>query len=342
MRGMEVDYLYRSDSGWRAEPTGLSGQYYGVFPCLAYDTTATAMIAYCYNGYDSAGGILLGARTDSAWVVDTVTWAVPQSPYAHLFFTKRLGVDRFNVPHVFVENGSGMADAKPPWSYSLWTWVGRTGTWTDRYIAGGGFLEYVHPLDLSTDDSGREVVCYSFGNSSGDWLFECDSEALAESDVSDAAVRVDSLGRPHIAWVCGGALYYAYRTNFWHVESVPAGQNVGGCDLLLDTLGEPLVVYSSPDGVWLAHGVDVVGQSEEQRGPIACGSRLTASVIRNVLLLPGAPSSKPQAASCLLDAAGRRALDLHPGSNDVSRLAPGVYFVREAQAQAVRKVMVTR
>ncbi|HTW90513.1 MAG TPA: hypothetical protein VMH22_02255 [bacterium] len=48
----------------------------------------------------------------------------------------------------------------------------------------------------------------------------------------------------------------------------------------------------------------------------------------------------------LLDATGRMVMELHPGVNDVSRLSPGVYFVREAQAQAqaqaVRKVIITR
>jgi hypothetical protein len=38
-------------------------------------------------------------------------------------------------------------------------------------------------------------------------------------------------------------------------------------------------------------------------------------------------------------------LDLHLGANDVRALAPGVYFVREvqaqAQAQAVRKIVLT-
>ncbi|MBM3321904.1 hypothetical protein FJY69_00245 [candidate division WOR-3 bacterium] len=45
-----------------------------------------------------------------------------------------------------------------------------------------------------------------------------------------------------------------------------------------------------------------------------------ATVVRDMLWLP-------QAASCLRDAAGRRVLDLRAGANDVSRLAPGVYFI---------------
>ena len=66
-----------------------------------------------------------------------------------------------------------------------------------------------------------------------------------------------------------------------------------------------------------------------------------ATVIRGVLFLAARTSSSPST-SCLLDACGRKALDLRPGANDVRALAPGVYFVREAQAQAVRKVVVTR
>jgi len=52
----------------------------------------------------------------------------------------------------------------------------------------------------------------------------------------------------------------------------------------------------------------------------------------------------PQATS-LLDAAGRRVLSLKPGRNDVSRLTPGVYFVRltpgvRREASSVTKVLL--
>jgi len=68
-----------------------------------------------------------------------------------------------------------------------------------------------------------------------------------------------------------------------------------------------------------------------------------ATLCRGVLFLPEASSRKPQATS-LLDISGRKVLGLKPGANDVSRLSPGVYFIREAQpqAQAVRKVVLTR
>jgi hypothetical protein len=92
------------------------------------------------------------------------------------------------------------------------------------------------------------------------------------------------------------------------------------------------------------------GVEEKPLGPV-CATE-PASVVRNVLLLPEATSLRPQAAS-LLDISGRRVLDLKAGPNDVSRLAPGVYFVvtphpnplpqgeRERGAVAVRKVVLT-
>jgi YVTN family beta-propeller protein len=54
-------------------------------------------------------------------------------------------------------------------------------------------------------------------------------------------------------------------------------------------------------------------------------------------------------AAVLVDAAGRRVLDLRLGPNDVRHLAPGVYFVRERSAvggqrsaDSVRKVIITK
>ncbi len=71
------------------------------------------------------------------------------------------------------------------------------------------------------------------------------------------------------------------------------------------------------------------------------------TVVRGVLVL-GAEGSRQNTAyrAELLDASGRKVAGLHSGTNDVSGLAPGVYFIREAQAQAqaqaVRKIVLTR
>jgi hypothetical protein len=42
-----------------------------------------------------------------------------------------------------------------------------------------------------------------------------------------------------------------------------------------------------------------------------------------------------------LDAAGREVIELHAVANDVSRPGSGVYFMREAGAQAVRKAVIS-
>jgi hypothetical protein len=50
----------------------------------------------------------------------------------------------------------------------------------------------------------------------------------------------------------------------------------------------------------------------------------------------------------LLDVSGRKVQDLKPGPDDVSRLAPGVYFMREQpqaasrKSHAVRKVVIAQ
>ena len=89
----------------------------------------------------------------------------------------------------------------------------------------------------------------------------------------------------------------------------------------------------------------VPGIEETPCRPTGAAEANAATVVRGALLLQEATSRKRQAAS-LLDISGRKVMDLHAGTNDVSHLAPGVYFVREAQAQAqaqaVRKVVVTK
>ena len=72
------------------------------------------------------------------------------------------------------------------------------------------------------------------------------------------------------------------------------------------------------------------------------------SIVRGVLVLEAVVSRQQTIdRGQLLDAAGRKVMDLRTGANDVSRLAPGVYFVRQTssvrrEASSVTKVLVTR
>ena len=87
-------------------------------------------------------------------------------------------------------------------------------------------------------------------------------------------------------------------------------------------------------------GVEEVENSEVRRvdGP---------TVVRGEFFLPSANGEERLAKGELLDISGRRVMELQAGANDVSRLAPGVYFVRSASgverdASSVCKVVVTR
>jgi hypothetical protein len=73
-----------------------------------------------------------------------------------------------------------------------------------------------------------------------------------------------------------------------------------------------------------------------------------ATVVRGVLWLGAYGTRHAAYGAELLDIAGRRVLDLKPGANDVSRLSPGVYFVRRPEtgdrrpSQALQKVVLAR
>jgi len=118
-------------------------------------------------------------------------------------------------------------------------------------------------------------------------------------------------------------------------------------DIVTDMAGHAYVVWQHvgiKSEIWFSTN-NPAGIAEEPMQPQSHGTQLFATMVHNVLFLAERPSSS-LSANYLLDIGGRRVLALKPGANDVSRLSPGVYFVREAQAQAqaqaVRKVVITK
>jgi len=122
---------------------------------------------------------------------------------------------------------------------------------------------------------------------------------------------------------------------------LPAFNQQGVCRNPLD--GRVYVTDQQGDSVYVLR--DTMPGIEESRKPQAVSHKPMATVVRGVLWLPSASSHKPQATS-LLDISGRKVLDLKTGANDVSRLAPGVYFVRavsrELSAGGCHKVVIAR
>jgi hypothetical protein len=108
---------------------------------------------------------------------------------------------------------------------------------------------------------------------------------------------------------------------------------------------------------YVAHGdvglqiYQFYGAGVEERETLDAGRTTPIpTIVRGVLELPsGKPgqSTPGQSLVFLLDISGRKVLNLHPGPNDVSGLAAGVYFVRGRGSGGggrgeVRKVVIQR
>jgi hypothetical protein len=179
------------------------------------------------------------------------------------------------------------------------------------------------------------------------------SDTMLSSYYNGARLAISADGRVHTALECDG-ITYTFSTDHgasWSgLTQVNDSSGVTGYpDIGADSAGYAYVVWD--DGrehrneIWFATDNPLAVAEQRPQEPI--GITPSATIARNVLLLPEAASGQPQAAS-LMDAGGRQVLDLKPGPNHISRLAPGVYFVRgELQApghgpQRIRKVIVTR
>jgi hypothetical protein len=101
----------------------------------------------------------------------------------------------------------------------------------------------------------------------------------------------------------------------------------------------PLAIPDNGDTVAATLLLPFAGVSEPQAGRTRpeCS---TFTVVRGALFVPAARSERREARSELLDAAGRKVLELRPGTNDVSRLVTGVYFATRGGQVIARTVVV--
>ncbi len=182
------------------------------------------------------------------------------------------------------------------------------------------------------------------------------SDTMFRSYYHGGKLALSSDGRVHTAlMVYAGDWQIHYASSSDHGASWSGGTRVndgGGAtqfpDIGVDSEGYAYLVWcdlrNNRNELWFSTNHPLAIAEEPTRQSFS--AQPSATVVRNFLLLREATSHKPQAASSLLDIGGRQVMVLKPGANDVRALAPGVYFVREAQAQAqaqaVRKVVVTR
>ena len=118
---------------------------------------------------------------------------------------------------------------------------------------------------------------------------------------------------------------------------IPSGITSGDCYIRY-TVSGPSGTATTMTSRAFAIGDTTVG-TEERSMLYASRMMPEPTVVRGILFLPASPRLRVSA-SPLLDASGRKVMNLSPGPNDIRRLAPGVYFVR--QASCVTKVAILR
>jgi YVTN family beta-propeller protein len=183
-----------------------------------------------------------------------------------------------------------------------------------------GTPDSVYVVDTRTDS----VVSKFLGASStsgmcadrtGNYVYSIgstDDEFLTIDLRTDSVVNRMTIPRNPQGLVYNPLTYRIYLTPYWSGD--------GSIPVIFDSAG--------------------VGLYERRSGSIAPPRNQT-------VLRRGAPLRNTTAAT-IYDGMGRRAMVLRPGLNDIGRLAPGVYFVREEpratshSQQVIRKVVVAR
>jgi hypothetical protein len=325
----------RRDSGWSSEELPMPMR-----DCaFSFDLACRPSLTF----KDSLWQGCLGLRTESGWDTNVV---FRPSEYTMWYWLSRPSWRR-NENCAFMEDDVWQMPGIDGYGVGLYT--RDSGIWTASAFVlgldggGSGFAalvdsaDSVHTFWSASDPYGtNELVC------DGVWLDSC---------TGIAAACLDTARRVQCAWIRDHRLRFTVLGR--PTMDVGDADGIAFCGIVTDTTSQPVIAYWRDGSIVVAHGMDIVGQAEERQKPTANSLQPTASVIRNVLFLPEAPSYKLQAAS-LLDAGGRRVMDLAPGANDISRLAPGVYFVitphpvplpqgeREESTDRVRKVVVAR
>jgi len=320
-----TDNLYwlalKTDTGWTDLQTPFNaGPYY---PSLSSLDTAGAP-AICVQRGDAYS---LAWLRDTTWV--TYTLANGYSGWTNDFDCNALGSVGGAIWGVFVYTGTYPTDGA--YYCSLNRFEVRDSDVSVTQIASGAGGIGAASGCVDTRDSVHSCF-YNYGQ------LYLDQTAIDAISVDQTSVRFDSLDRPQIAYTRRDSvlMYRCRAPAVWHVFDLRTG-GVTALSLAIDAELQPMIAYTTGQGVYLARGVDIVGQCEES-DPAAFDSPLRSTVARGVLFLSNQPS---KARTVLLDMTGRHVGDLHSGANSVSGLAPGVYFVRQ-EPHAVTKVVITR
>ena len=187
------------------------------------------------------------------------------------------------------------------------------------------------------------------------YMIIADGATMRLVDVSDPANLVevsyyDQWGYAYNVEVTGDLAYVASHGGV-HVIDVADPVNPMEVGYYYDTGSVHVSYVARKAGRYLYipdyyHGLEIVefyGEGvgvEEGRRPPAYSSQLAATIVRGVLFLADDLRPKTGDRAALLDAAGRRVMELHPGPNDVRHLSPGVYFI--SSPKSAERIVLTR
>jgi hypothetical protein len=180
--------------------------------------------------------------------------------------------------------------------------------------------------------------------------FYYNEEVLDTIEVRWALARLDSGARPHVIHPRGDAIVHRYKySGCWYCDTVMGTSEASSLGLAYSPSHELVLCFIRDNAPWIARrGLPTVPIAEDSPGRnlLSTTGTTTPFIVRGSLSLSGSSSSFQT--SSLLDASGRKVMELQPGRNDIRHLAPGVYFVGRPETgdggprTAVRKVVVQK
>ncbi len=322
-------YSVWNGTAWSAAQQIADDNSSDIAPSLARDS---AGLLWCFftSRRDQFADVFAASYNGTAWTVpvnvtqDSVTQLHPQAA------TMPDGT----VWVVYTEYRHNQAQIRARYRSS--------GNWVETGPVSGAQTRAYRP-SIVPSEQGRPVVCWqSFDFGDGDiwfstydganWSLPAQVGPDTSLDVHPAMTR-DGLNRPWVVWMStrqgDWRLYYSvYAGGAWaSAQPVGSGSGLdfnpvaaGGADGNVWFLWQNLQA-----GNWDIHGTSVpwtgVGDAS---GPLVSDQRPRPTIVRGSLRLTPAHCIN---SSALVTPAGRTAMILRPGANDLSHLAPGVYFI---------------
>ncbi len=276
-------------------------------------------IIFCTgNVYNSAYFIGVSHSTDdgATWQHDTI--ALGTRGWA-------LAFDPTDSNRVYV--GGDSAYSHP--CLLITTDLGRTWTQSRAGLSGAVYALGAVPGSGTDLYAGTTSGVFKSTDAGATWAatgFTTNTKALVVDPDNPATVYAGTYNQGVSVSTDGGATWTAMNDGLDVPKILSLGLRPGA---------EP-VLFAGTDG-GAVFRTDILTGIREQPGSVFTKPCGPATLVHATLRLPG------NTPAVLLDATGRKVVDLAPGKNDVRQLGPGVYFIRpedETGQPVTRKVVI--